>query len=109
MTDVTMPEDNDPYEARLRQRLMGRLSSGPTSVPVSTVKSSHRSRHEQLSASDLQDIVANVRVRLAGWRDCERVDWADDVARFRRLYHPFVNWRDQLKAATGVGSLEQDE
>lgn len=65
-------------------------------------------KHHRLPDADLADIVGNVRVRIAGWRDGERTDPEEEVRTFQRLEAPFVTWRTALATAADL-HLPKDE
>lgn len=59
-----------------------------------------RKHHIVLDPLDLEDIVDNVRVRIAGWRDGKPIPIDEDIGRFRALEVPLVEWRKNLRAAS---------
>ena len=68
-------------------------------------------KHELVRTKDIQDILFNVDVRLAGFnaRGDAFVGFDDDIERFQRLESPFVAWRDELEAAAAEEGVERDE
>lgn len=92
------PPNGLPYAEALTQAALKRLGR-EVSPP----------RKENIDQHDIEDIVRKVRVRLAGWRDGERIDPQEDVERFQRLERPAVRWREEFDRASLQIELSTDE
>lgn len=66
-------------------------------------------RRENIPEQDIKEIVRNVRVRLAGWRDGRRVDAQEEIDRFQCLELPTVRWRHNFDEASKRTDLPLDD
>lgn len=66
-------------------------------------------RRENIPERDIHEIVDKIRVRIAGWRDGQRIDPQQDIDLFRRLELPTLEWRRRFDEASKKTDLTLDQ